>query len=322
MSTADEVASDGAAAGAPGSAGAAGASGIDGAALAAAWEAAGERIDAGGHQLWFRRVAALDDVGNPPLLILHGFPTSSIDWNPVVDSLRAERDLVLADCLGFGLSDKPDLRYGIRRWADGMEAVVAHLGLDRVDLLTHDMGDTVGGELLARDLDGDLGFSIGRRVLTNGSIYIVMAQLTDGQQLLLSLPDQVEPLVGADDGASFRRGVHATFSPGAPDDDPVLDAATALAARDGGLALLPRTIRYIEDRRAEESRFTGAIEEHPSPLGVVWGEDDPVAVHDMARRITERVAGAPLVTLDGVGHYPMVEAPDRFACCVLDLLAR
>jgi pimeloyl-ACP methyl ester carboxylesterase len=289
-------------------------------ALAAEWASEGDRLDVGGHAIWHRRVAAATDRGNDPLLVLHGFPTSSIDWQPVLGDLAAERDVVLVDVLGFGLSDKPDLRYGIKLWADGVAGVVAHLGLERVDLLTHDMGDTVGGELLARDLDGDLAFSIGRRVLTNGSIYIDMAQLTDGQQLLLSLPDAIEPMVGADEGASFRRGVHATFAAGAPDDDPVLGAATALAARDGGLELLPRTIRYIEDRRAEESRFTGAIESHPSPLGVVWGEEDPVAVHAMARQLTERRAATPLVTLDGVGHYPMVEAPARFAACVLDLL--
>lgn len=289
-------------------------------ALAAAWAAEGARLDVGGHAIWHRRVSAAVDRGNDPLLLLHGFPTSSIDWYPVLDDLAAERDLVLVDVLGFGLSDKPDLRYGIKLWADGVAAVVAHLRIDRVDLLTHDMGDTVGGELLARDLDGELGFSIGRRVLTNGSIYIDMAQLTDGQQLLLSLPDQPEPMVAADEGASFRRGVHATFAAGASDDDPVLDAATVLAARGGGLAMLPRTIRYIEDRRAAESRFTGAIESHPSPLGVVWGEDDPVAVHAMARQLTERRAVTPLVTLDGVGHYPMVEAPARFTACVLDFL--
>ena len=47
-------------------------------------------------------------------------------------------------------------------------------------LLTHDMGDTVGGELLARNLEGTLRFEITQRVLTNGSIYIDMAHLTDG----------------------------------------------------------------------------------------------------------------------------------------------
>lgn len=295
--------------------------GSAGAALAAAWEAAGERIEVDRRRHWFRRQPAGEDRGNPPLLVLHGFPTSSVDWYPVLDALAVERDVVLVDCLGFGLSDKPDVRYGIRLWADGVQAVVGHLGIERVDLLTHDMGDTVGGELLARDLEGALPFSVGRRVLTNGSIYIGMAQLTDGQQLLLSLPDQAEPMVAADGGESFRRGVHATFAPGSPVEDDVLDAATLLAARDGGLAMLPRTIRYIEDRRAEEARFTGAIEIHPSPLGVVWGREDPVAVHAMAERLTSSVNGVPLITLDGVGHYPMVEAPALFASSVLELLA-
>lgn len=291
-----------------------------GADLARVWESSGERIEVGGHRIWCRRVPALTDAGRTPLLVLHGFPTSSIDVHPVLDALSHERDVVILDCLGFGLSDKPDLRYGIKLWADGVVTVVEHLGIERVDLLTHDMGDTVGGELLARDLDGDLPFAIGRRVLTNGSIYIDMAHLTDGQQLLLSLPDQIEPMVGADEGVSFRRGVHATFAPGSPEEDLVLDAATLLAVREGGLALLPRTIRYIEDRRAEESRFTGAIESHPSPLAVVWGQEDPVAVYAMAQRIVEAVPGTPLVTLDGVGHYPMVEAPERFSSAVLDLL--
>lgn len=295
--------------------------GREGVELAAAWEAAGERIEVEGRSVWFRLAEGAAERGEPPLLVLHGFPTSSVDWHPVLGALRAERDVVLVDVTGFGLSDKPDRRYGIRLWADDVEAVVAHLGIGAVDLVTHDMGDTVGGELLARDLEGALGFSVRRRVLTNGSIYIDMAHLTDGQQLLLALPDAVEPQVGADGGVAFRGGVHRTFAPGAPDDDPVLDAATVLAARSDGLALLPRTIRYIEDRRAEESRFTGAIETHPSPLGIVWGVEDPVAVHAMALRLAEQVPEARLVSLDGVGHYPMVEAPERFVAAVLELLA-
>jgi len=91
-------------------------------------------------------------------------------------------------------------------------------------------------------------------------------------------------------------------------------------SRQDGQTLLPRTIRYIEDRRAEEERFTGAIERHPSPLGVVWGDLDPVAVYAMTERLLEARPETPLITLDGVGHYPMIETPDRFADAVLQLL--
>ncbi|QXC61156.1 alpha/beta hydrolase [Aquihabitans sp. G128] len=290
------------------------------AAEVAAWEAGGERIAAGDDQVWFRVLPATADAGNLPLLVLHGFPTCSFDWRLVVDRLRAERDVIVLDLVGFGLSSKPDQRYGLRGYADGVEAVVAHLELEYVDLVTHDLGDSVGGELLARSLDGTLGFGIGRRVLTNGSIYIDMAQLTVGQQLLLGLPDEQNDLVGADEGVSFANGVAGTFADDAEVPVVELAALAQLARRDGGLSLLPRTIRYIEDRRAEERRFTGAIEVHPSPVGVVWGDQDPVAVHAMAEHFVEARPDTALTTLEGVGHYPMVESPERFADAVLAML--
>ena len=93
-----------------------------------------------------------------------------------------------------------------------------------------------------------------------------------------------------------------------------------LALRNGGLELLPRTIRYIEDRRLEESRYTGAIEAHPSPLSVIWGDQDPVAVVAMAHQLVARRPHTPLTVLEGVGHYPMVEAPEAFAGAVVDAL--
>jgi pimeloyl-ACP methyl ester carboxylesterase len=292
-------------------------------ATVADWEAAGTRVPVADHAVWTARFAATDATaaaGNPPLLALHGFPTCSFDWRAVLSELRAERDVIVVDVVGFGLSDKPDQRYSLRSYADGVEAAAAHHGLTEVDLLTHDMGDSIGGEILARSLEGALRFDVRRRVLTNGSIYIDMAQLTVGQQLLLGLPDEREPMVGADGGVSFRGGVVGTFAEGAEFDDHEVDCLVHLAVREDGLSLLPRTIRYIEDRRAEERRFTGAIEDHPSPVGVVWGDLDPVAVHAMAERFVGVRSGAPLITLAGVGHYPMLEAPARFASAVLHLL--
>ena len=70
----------------------------------------------------------------------------------------------------------------------------------------------------------------------------------------------------------------------------------------------------------EERRFTGAIEEHPAPLHIIWGQLDPVARAPMATRLHELRSDAPLVTLADVGHYPMVEAPERFGTALLAAL--
>jgi pimeloyl-ACP methyl ester carboxylesterase len=285
------------------------------------WEAAGRHLDVDGRSVFVLDLPATDGEEGPPVLVLHGFPSASFDYRHVLEPLRRQRRVLLFDFLGFGLSAKPDLRYSIELQADVAEAVVAAAGVDRVALLTHDMGDSVGGEVLARDLDGDLGFSIERRALTNGSIYIDMAQLSTGQQLLLALPDERNDAVGADDGVAFRGGLAGTFAPHRQPDDDELDAQWALMRREGGSSLLPRTIRYIEDRREREDRYTGAIERHPSPLGVVWGRLDPIAVHAMTDRLREARPEFDLVTLDDVGHYPMVEDPGAFAEAVLRFLA-
>jgi pimeloyl-ACP methyl ester carboxylesterase len=286
------------------------------------WEARGRALTVGSHRLWVLDEPATRERGRDPLLVLHGFPTCSFDWRLVHHALRADRRVVCLDFLGFGLSDKPDLRYSLRMQADLVEGVARRLGLDSVALLTHDMGDSVGGELLARSLEGTLGFDISRRVLTNGSIYIERAHLSAGQQLLLSLDDARLDDANASlvDEAGFSAGVAGTFSPGSSVDPTELAAQWQLVSRHEGHRLLPRTIRYIEDRRKEERRYTGAIEAHPSPLGVVWGADDPIAVVGMTDALHAARADAPITILDGVGHYPMIEAPKRFADAVLEYL--
>jgi pimeloyl-ACP methyl ester carboxylesterase len=283
-----------------------------------AWRGAGQVLVVGGHEVFVRdEPAAVPDPDVPPLLVLHGFPTNSYDFASVLPALAERRRVVLPDFVGFGLSAKPDRRYGIHLSADTIEGVVAHLGLEHVDLLTHDMGDSVGGELLARDLEGRLDLAIGRRVVTNGSIYLDLAQLTMGQQLLLSLPDEA---VQVSDEARFSESLAATCAPALRPSDDELAAQWQLLTHNGGDRLLARTIRYLEDRRAEERRYTGAIEAHPSPLGIVWGDLDPIAVHAMTDRLLEVRPDATRITLDGVGHYPMVEAPARFSTAVLAAL--
>jgi pimeloyl-ACP methyl ester carboxylesterase len=274
------------------------------------WESRGGVVDVDGRSVWVLDAPARNGERDEPLLVLHGFPSCSFDWRHVLDALREHRRVVAPDFLGFGLSDKPDLRYSMRMQADVVEGVARQFGLSSVALLTHDMGDTVGGELLARSLEGTLPFEVTRRVLTNGSIYINMAHLTDGQQLLLSLDDAPSQLITGD---GFKGGLALTFSKHSNVSDDELEAQWLLASRRDGHTLLPRTIRYVEDRRKEERRYTGAIETHASPVGVVWGADDPVAVVAMTQTFNGARPNAPITILENVGHYPMVESPTRTA---------
>ena len=111
-----------------------------------AWQAAGSTFSAGSHRLFYRQEGA-----GPPLLLIHGFPTASWDWNRLWPALARRFRVVAMDMLGFGFSAKPRRhRYSIFEQADLHEALLAQLGVRRVHILAHDYGDTVAQELLAR----------------------------------------------------------------------------------------------------------------------------------------------------------------------------
>ena len=281
----------------------------------AQWRSRGTYRELHGYDVFTIDVPAASEEAEP-LLVLHGFPTSSFDFRPVVDRLAQRRRVLLLDLVGFGFSAKPDMRYSIEMHADVVMAFAADIGLSQFALLTHDMGDTVGGELLARHDEGRWPVEVVRRVLTNGSIYIEDAHLSDGQKLLLSLPDQALDPPGIIDVAALTAALRATLSPDAQVDESELVGACELIAHDNGHLLLPRLIRYIEDRRQNQARYTGAIETHPSPLAVVWGLDDPIAVSSMTTRLQRARPDAALHLLAGVGHYPMIESPDTFAAAI------
>lgn len=287
----------------------------------AEWERCGVYRALHGWETFTMDVAPTGSEEHEPLLIIHGFPTCSFDFRLVLPALATNRRVLLLDLIGFGLSAKPDVAYTMNMQADVVQAFVAETGVTRLAMLTHDMGDTVGGELLARQAEGGWPVEISRRVITNGSIYIEMAHLSTGQEILLSLPDARLPDTIPDDGSTMTTSLAATFSPHSTVDSAELAAAWELIAHHDGHHLLPRTIRYIEERRRNQARFTGAIESHPSPLAIVWGADDPIAVVDMATRLKGVRPDAPLDILRGVGHFPMVESPRRFEEAVLRALA-
>ncbi len=280
--------------------------------LAEAWRSRGLHRTLCGQGIFTVDVACAGAELYPPLLVLHGFPTSSFDFHLVVDRLAGHRRVLLFDMLGYGLSDKPDRHYSFPLQADIAVAYLETLGIDRLGLLTHDVGDTLGGELLARELDGSWAVEVTDRTMTNGSIYQRLARLSRGQQALLALPDERLAPDAPLDRSVVMAGVADTFGPAAVVDDEELAAQWEMIAHLDGQLLLPRLIRYVEERRSDEQRFTGAIERHPSPLTVVWGEDDPIAVPAMTEVLCAGRTDIRCHLLGGVGHYPMVEAPDRF----------
>lgn len=277
------------------------------------WQARGTIHTLAGHDIFVIDQAAVHEA-SAPALVLHGFPSCSFDWRHVLPALNERRRVILLDFLGYGASAKPlDHRYSLFEQADIVGGLIEELAIGDLALVTHDMGDSVGGEILARSTEGTFPATITQRLVTNGSIYMDLVRLSPGQELLLSMPDQALPEAEALGADVFKPALAATFAPDTQPSAEELDAQWELFARAGGARIAPKLIRYVRERGEHEGRWTGAIEHHPAPLTIVWGDADPIAVVAMAERLAERRPDARFVRLTGIGHYPMIEAPAAFA---------
>jgi pimeloyl-ACP methyl ester carboxylesterase len=254
-----------------------------------------------------RRLAHWQGGSGSPLLLVHGFPTSSLDWERAWPALAASNELHALDMLGFGLSDKPvNFDYSVAASADQWEALAEAKGWSEVSILAHDYGDTVAQELLARQLERSLPFRITRVAFLNGGLFPEATFPLFLQRLLLG---PFGPLVArlSSEGrfvATMRR-ICARPLPEAE-----LHEHWLRLVRAGGRRVLPVLIHYIRERRLRRERWVGALEYAGIPLCLVSGLEDPVSGATIVARWRELLPGAQVVELPGVGHYPQWEAPE------------
>ena len=96
-------------------------------------------------------IFTIDEGAGDVILLIHGFPTASWDWWQMWPQLTASYWVLTLDMIGFGFSAKPaKYLYSILDQADLIEALLAAKQIQSVKILSHDYGDTVAQELLAR----------------------------------------------------------------------------------------------------------------------------------------------------------------------------
>jgi len=283
--------------------------------LARAWAARGlEEVVCGLRIFCVDLPASGGAAEDEAILVLHGFPSSSLDFHGVVGAFGPRRG-ILFDAPGFGMSEKPGGRsYSLHEVADVACALLASRGIQRIHAVAHDMGTSVLAELLARQSEGALAFSIESVLFFNGSIYVEMAELTLSQKLLRSPLAHLFARISSFPVFRAQMGRICGKSLAAPE----LEAMWQSLRRDDGHLRLPETIGYVAERYANAQRWTGVLPKTDLPASVVWGPLDTVAVMAIGERLARTLPRCELIRLDGLGHYPMIEDPRR----VSDVLAR
>lgn len=275
------------------------------------WHDTGKYFEYAGHKIFYR----VEGEG-PTLLFIHGFPTASWDWIKIWQPLSERFQCVTLDMLGFGYSDKPKQAYSILQQADIFCALLETLDIRVCHVVSHDYGDTVAQELLARLNEGYLGFDIASLSLLNGGLFPETHRPVFVQKLMLS---PIGSLLGRlMTRATLAKNLTKVFGPYTPPSEQEVDDFWELICFNNGNLIMHRLIYYMVERRSYRERWVGALQQAQIPLRLIDGMLDPVSGAHMVQRYEQLVPDADIVRLADVGHYPQVEAPE----CVLAAIIR
>jgi pimeloyl-ACP methyl ester carboxylesterase len=218
----------------------------------------------------------LGDAGAPPLVLVHGFPTSSIDWFEVAERLSDRYRVCTMDFPGFGFSDKPlGWGYSLTRDAEVLEHYVADvLGLESMILFAHDRGSSVA---MIHTTSVDSRVDLEHLFLSNANIFLPLSNLTRAQRLMLD-PATGPALLAQVTPAQLAEGMgQTTYTPPRGADDPEIQALTAIFAHDTGLPVIHETIQYLVERSQDEDSWLKALAAMDVPTTFIWGVYDTVS---------------------------------------------
>ncbi|MEM8898774.1 MAG: alpha/beta hydrolase [Bacteroidota bacterium] len=272
------------------------------------WKVKGQYFSHKGHDIFY-----VEEGKGETLLLIHGFPTASWDWWQMWSTLARKYHVLAIDMIGFGFSAKPKkYPYSILDQADIHEAFLKEKGIDKAFIISHDYGDTVAQELLARCEDrkksGEEVFQIEKLCFLNGGLFPETHKALLIQKLLMS---PIGSLIGnmlsrQKLGKNFKN----IFGPGTQPTEEELDEFWELIMHNNGKAITHLLIRYMAERVEHRERWVGGMQETSVPLRLINGTFDPISGGHMADRYEEIIPNADVVRLEGIGHFPLIEAPE------------
>lgn len=226
--------------------------------------------------------------GGTPLVFVHGWSSDRRYWSWQVRGFGRHQRVVAIDLAGHGESGGGRQAWTMAAYGDDVAAVVRALDLKGVVLVGHSMGGDVIAEA-ARRLKGRV----------SGLVFVDTYKQLDAART----PDEIAAITApfrADFCAATRNLVKTLFPAGA--DPQLVDMVAAdmsMAPPAVGLPSLEAALRY-------DREMPLALAELKLPAVAINPEQPPTDIPSMRRH------GVQVMQMSDVGHFPMMESPERF----------
>jgi pimeloyl-ACP methyl ester carboxylesterase len=273
------------------------------------------QVPAGRH-----RISTLTMGSGPDVLLLHGLGGTRASLLETAAALSSRYRVHAPDLPGFGSSCKPAIGgYNARWFAEVITALMDSLEIEQA----HVVGNSMGGRIAI-----ELGLTRPDRVGALGLLCPAVAWIRRGYHPIVRL---LRPEFGMLPH-SFRRSTVATQFWGIFHDQDVIDPAIGdlmvdefrriYQSRGARYAFLASARNIYLESPYGRHGFYPRLSELEPPALFVWGDHDPLVPAAFEGHVRKWLPSAEQVTLEGCGHVPQVECPERTNDLLLNFFTR
>ena len=259
--------------------------------------------------------------GEPVLVLLHGFGSSTYTWHKVMDSLAAQGTVIAFDRPAFGLTERPmpGEWSGENPYSDAFQmqltiGVMDALSMEKAVLVGHSAGGSIALQTALAYPERVSGLVLVDAAIGEGSgMSGITRWLANTPQMKHLGPYLARSLAGKE-GDAFLEASWYDFTKFTVEDKAAYRKPLQVANWDVALW------EYSQVNR--EFNLNGKLGEIRIPVLIISGEDDRIIPLEEGQRMAAEFPEAQLVTLAACGHVPQEECPEMFLPPVLEYIGR
>lgn len=236
------------------------------------------------------------------LILVHGLGASAERWSNVIPKFAKHYHVIVPDLIGFGYSDKPVADYTPDFFSTFLGRFFDSLGIQCPNLI----GSSLGGQVAAEYTSSNPK-NIEKLILVSPAG--AMKQSTpalDAYIMAALYPNE----------QSAKNAFEMMESSGKEVDNGIVHGFIERMQLPNAKLAFMSTVLGLKNSEI----ISPKLHMIQSPTLVIWGSKDPVIPIQHAERFVSYIPNCQFYTMDGCGHTPYVQEPEKFSSVALDFL--
>ena len=236
------------------------------------------------------------------LVLVHGLGASAERWNFVMPSFSKDYHVIVPDLIGFGYSDKPLVDYTPEFFSDFLRKFFDTLGIEKSNLI----GSSLGGQVAAEYTSTNPNYIEKLILVSPAGVNKQSTPALDAYIMAALYPNEQSAKNAFEMMEGSGREVDQTIVQGFIERMQLPNAKLAFMSTILGLK--------------NADLITTKLKSITTPTLIIWGSKDPVIPIQNADEFVSSIKDCRFYRMDGCGHTPYVQDPEKFVSIVQNFL--